>query len=120
MHEGERLRKALGRAGKNSADLANACEVSRQAVSKWLKAESLGPNMWQTIRPGLEKFGIEPTTVKEDDPQSGREVDLVADLRRANLPHSQLALVLRLLEAPPDVQKPVIWWLRGALEKVKP
>lgn len=75
-HDGHKLRAELARIGRSPADFARAAGVSRTAVDRWLNTPDIGRVAWRTIRPALVRVGIEPATIKPNEPAPEAEVDL--------------------------------------------
>lgn len=116
-HEGERIKALLTTAGRTPADLARAADVTRTAVDRYLKAATIGPNAWKTVRPGLVKLNIDPRKVKPDDVINETEVDLrplVVDFTR-----EQLDRMRKILEADTGAREKLIYYIDGVLQPRK-
>lgn len=111
-HDGDRIRKLLSATGKTPADLARAANVTRTAVDRYLKAESIGKNAWLTVRVGLTKLGIDPRKVKPDD-SAVEEVDLRPLVHGFN--RDQLECVRKILEADNLSRDKLIYFIDGLL-----
>jgi transcriptional regulator with XRE-family HTH domain len=117
MTDGQKLIMALERIGKAQADLARAVGTSRGAAQKWVKAKKFGKQMWATIRPGLVKLGIDPVSVRADDPQSQPEdenglwPEVCKTFRKEQLP-----LLRTILESSDLARRNLLRYVIGAVE----
>lgn len=115
-HEGNVLRELLEKQGRTPADLARACNVTRTAVDRYLKAAKIGRIAWPTLRAGLVKMGIDPIRIKPDDrpPEHEHREDLrplVYSMER-----SELEALKKILESPPTEREKLLWFIDGLLQ----
>lgn len=111
-HEGERIKRLLSAIGKTPADFARACNVTRTAVDRYLKAEEIGKNAWHTVRVGLVKLGIDPRKVRPED-QMSEEIDLRPLVH--GFDRDQLERVRRILDADTVSREKLSYYIDGIL-----
>lgn len=117
-HEGQRIRELLAAVGKTPADLARACDVSRTAVDRYLKAAEIGKIAWLNLRPGLVSVGIDPRKVKPDD----RVTDVFdVDLRPLlqGFDADQLSRIKKLIDSDELSRVKLSYWLDGHLKALR-
>lgn len=115
-HEGERIKTLLSSIGKTPADLARAADVTRTAVDRYLKAGTVGPIAWTTVRAGLLKLGIDPRKIKPDD-----AIKEVVDLRPLveDFSRDQLARIRKILEEDGLAREKLAYFIDGVLQPRK-
>lgn len=111
-HDGERIRKLLAATGKTPADFARASGVTRTAVDRYLKAETIGKHAWLTVRVGLSKLGIDPRRVRPDD-RPEEEIDLRPLVH--GFDREQLECVKKILEADTLHREKLLYFIDGLL-----
>jgi transcriptional regulator with XRE-family HTH domain len=110
--EGTKLRRALLAVGKTPADMARACGVTRTAVDRYLKAETIGDVAWRTVRLALIKLGIDPKKVRPTDVDvEEQEQDLQPLVHDFTL--SQLERLKKILKADEGPQKLLFSYIEG-------
>jgi hypothetical protein len=75
MHEGKRIKDLLTDRGLNVQDLATACGVTWPAAKKYIAAEMLKPQAWESAKRGLVALEIDPSLVRKDDLRKSNVLD---------------------------------------------
>lgn len=116
-HEGEEIRALLLLHGVSISRLGNACGVNWSGANYYLGQATLKPHAWQRCRDGLERLGIDWSSIRPAEragpARAGSLQALQSDL--AHFDSAQLVIIARLLVQDPPTQQRVLDFIGGIL-----
>jgi len=120
-HEGEMLMALLRQHRRTQADLANALGIQPSAVTKYVKAQTLGDRAWLSVKEGLARLNIPSTSIRDEpvvmarerNPMFGRDLrPLVSEWSR-----DHLRSLRDILNASPEDRRSLVYWIDAKLER---
>lgn len=113
MGEGEKLKQLLKVKRYDQVDLANAADVTKAAVGKWMKERTFSDRVWPKIRDALLKLGLNPADIRMGQQDMQATEDLTKLVERWT--RDQLTVVRRILTSDEVSKSRLLAYIDGAL-----